>query len=63
MPLIHALFDLSPAEARLAASLASGRSLREAADHQGTRFSTARSYLESILRKPPRASKAGSSSS
>ncbi|MDB5657157.1 MAG: Cyanate lyase [Tardiphaga sp.] len=45
------LFDLSPAEARLAAALASGVTLKDAAIHQGIRFSTARSYLEGIFRK------------
>jgi DNA-binding CsgD family transcriptional regulator len=45
------LFDLTPAEARLAAALASGVSLKDAAVHQGIKFSTARSYLESIFRK------------
>lgn len=49
--LLHGLFDLSPAEARLANALASGRSLKEAAGHQGIQFSTGRSYLESIFRK------------
>jgi DNA-binding CsgD family transcriptional regulator len=45
------LFDLTPAEARLAAGLASGMALKDAALHQGIRFSTARSYLEIIFRK------------
>lgn len=45
------LFDLTPAEARLAAALAGGLALKEAAIRQGIRFSTARSYLEGIFRK------------
>ncbi|CAN5164028.1 LuxR family transcriptional regulator [soil metagenome] len=45
------LFDFTPAEARLAAALAGGLALKEAALHQGIRFSTARSYLEGIFRK------------
>jgi len=48
---VRQLFDLTPAEARLAAALASGLALKDAAAHQGIRFSTARSYLESIFRK------------
>lgn len=51
LAVLHGLFDLSPAEARLAAALASGRSLKEAAVDGGIRFSTARSYLESVFRK------------
>lgn len=49
--LLHGLFDLTPSEARLAASLAAGRSLKEAAEDNQFRISTARSYLENILRK------------
>jgi DNA-binding CsgD family transcriptional regulator len=45
------LFDLSPAEARLAASLSSGRPLKDAAADNNIRFSTARSYLERIFIK------------
>ena len=48
---LQGLFDLSPAEARLAAALASGRTLSEAAVAQGIRFSTARAYLKSIFLK------------
>jgi DNA-binding CsgD family transcriptional regulator len=48
---VRQLFDFTPAEARLAAALASGIALKEAAAHQGIRFSTARSYLEHIFRK------------
>ncbi len=49
--LLHGLFDLTPSEGRLAASLAAGRSLKEAAEDSQVRVSTARSYLEGILRK------------
>lgn len=48
---LHGLFDLTPAEARLAAALAEGRTLRQAATGHGNQFSTARSQLESIFRK------------
>lgn len=48
---LRRLFDFTPAEARLAAALASGTALKEAAMLQGIRFSTARSYLENIFRK------------
>jgi DNA-binding CsgD family transcriptional regulator len=48
---VRQLFDLTPAEARLAAALSSGMALKDAALHQGIRFSTARSYLEIIFRK------------
>ena len=49
--LLQGLFDLTPKEARLAASLAGGRSLKQAAAEQGIQVSTARSYVEGILRK------------
>jgi DNA-binding CsgD family transcriptional regulator len=49
--LLRALFDLSPAEAKLAASLSSGRSLKDAAEDQKIKFSTARSYLEQVFLK------------
>lgn len=49
--ILMGLFDLTPAEMRLASSLAKGLSLKEAAQASGIRFSTARSYLESIFRK------------
>lgn len=48
---VRALFALSPKEARLAALLASGRTLKQAADDSQIQFSTARSYLENIFRK------------
>lgn len=48
---LESLFDLTPAEARLAAALASGHSLRDAAARCGLRFGSARTYLERIFRK------------
>jgi DNA-binding CsgD family transcriptional regulator/PAS domain-containing protein len=47
----RALFGLSPKEASLAASLASGRTLKQAATDNGILLSTARSYMSSIFRK------------
>jgi DNA-binding CsgD family transcriptional regulator len=49
--LLHALFDLTAAECKLANELAGGRSLRDAADECGIAFSTARSYLETVFHK------------
>jgi DNA-binding CsgD family transcriptional regulator len=51
LSLLNALFDLSPAEARLAAALAAGESLKVIAANHGIQFSTARSYLEAVFRK------------
>ena len=48
---VRDLFGLAPKEARLAVSLASGRTLKEAADKNRIQLSTARSYLETIFRK------------
>lgn len=48
---IRSLFKLTASEARLAAALASGLSLKESAESGGIRISTARSYLEVIFRK------------
>lgn len=45
------VFGLTAAEARLAVSLAGGQSLKSAAIASLIRFSTARSYLDSIFRK------------
>jgi DNA-binding CsgD family transcriptional regulator len=45
------LFDLTPAEARLAAALTSGKSLKTAAAEQGIKFSSGRAYLERIFAK------------
>lgn len=48
---IRSLFGLTPREASLAASLASGHSLKEAAEHKGVAYSTMRAYLENVFRK------------
>lgn len=48
---IRIFFDLTPKEAALAASLASGMTLKEAADDARIRFSTARSHMEKIFQK------------
>lgn len=48
---LSGLFDLTPAEARLAVSLASGQSLKLAASASDIKLSTARSYLEQIFSK------------
>jgi DNA-binding CsgD family transcriptional regulator len=49
--ILRALFDLSPAESRLATALAGGNDLAESAKACGIQHSTARSYLEQIFRK------------
>lgn len=49
--LLNGLFDLTPAEARLATALAAGQTLAQAGAGQGLRPSTARTYLDRILRK------------
>jgi DNA-binding CsgD family transcriptional regulator len=49
--LLYALFDLSPAEARLAAALTSGVTLAEIAARNAVSISTLRSQLRSILAK------------
>lgn len=49
--LLRGLFDLSPAEARIAASLTRGLTLQEAAAQQAITVKTARSYLEQVFRK------------
>jgi DNA-binding CsgD family transcriptional regulator len=51
LSVLHGLFDLSPAEARLAAALTAGDALKTVAANHGIKFSTARSYLENIFRK------------
>jgi len=48
---LSGLFDLSPAEAKLAISLTGGQPLKAAAMASDIKFSTARSYLEQIFRK------------
>lgn len=49
--LLAGLFDLTGAEARLASTLTAGKTLREAAELQGIRKATARTYLAEIFRK------------
>ncbi|WP_378942153.1 helix-turn-helix transcriptional regulator [Mesorhizobium sp. ANAO-SY3R2] len=49
--LLTGLFDLEPAEAKLAAALAQGKSLKDAAMERGIRYNSARTYLTRILRK------------
>lgn len=48
---LSGLFDLSPAEARLAIRLSAGQPLKDAATASDIKLSTARSYLEQIFRK------------
>ncbi|MEO8247770.1 MAG: hypothetical protein ABI589_00220 [Burkholderiales bacterium] len=48
---LRTLFNLSPAESRLASALAGGLDLSQAAKAGGIQFSTARSYLERIFDK------------
>jgi DNA-binding CsgD family transcriptional regulator len=49
--LLNALFDLTPAEARLAMDLAVGHTLAESATRHAVTIKTARTYLERIFRK------------
>jgi hypothetical protein len=49
--ILSGLFDLTPAEARLATALTTGLSLRAAASEQGIQFSSGRTYLEKIFAK------------
>ncbi|WP_245319028.1 helix-turn-helix transcriptional regulator [Mesorhizobium temperatum] len=49
--ILSGLFDLTPAEARLAVELASGLSLQEAAMEIGIAVKSARTYLERVFRK------------
>lgn len=49
--LLSGLFDLTPSEARLAAALASGKSLRQAAIEMGIGLGSARTYLARIFGK------------
>lgn len=48
---VRALFDLTPAEARLAAALAAGRTLKDAALDAGITIKTGRTYLDRIFTK------------
>lgn len=49
--LLNALFDFTPAEARLAADLASGLTLAQSAANRGITTKSARTYLERIFHK------------
>lgn len=49
--LLNALFDFTPAEARLAADLASGLTLAQSAAKRGVTTKSARTYLERIFHK------------
>lgn len=49
--ILTALFDLTPAEARLAAALALGKPLKAVAEETHITFGTARSYLARIFQK------------
>ncbi|MGE0007618.1 MAG: helix-turn-helix transcriptional regulator [Parvibaculaceae bacterium] len=49
--ILTGLFDLTPAEVRLATALARGLSLKTAAAEAGLQFSTVRTYLNRIFRK------------
>jgi DNA-binding CsgD family transcriptional regulator len=49
--ILAGLFDLTPAEARLASALAQGRPLKEAASASNITFKSGRTYLERIFAK------------
>lgn len=49
--LIEALFDLAPSEARLAADLAAGASLKDVSARSNITYSTARTYLDRVFSK------------
>jgi DNA-binding CsgD family transcriptional regulator len=49
--ILSGLFDLTPAEARLAAAVAQGRPLKEAAAEANITFKSGRTYLERIFAK------------
>jgi DNA-binding CsgD family transcriptional regulator len=49
--ILAGLFDLTPAEARLAAALSQGRPLKEAASDSNITFKSGRTYLERIFAK------------
>ncbi|WP_292186701.1 helix-turn-helix transcriptional regulator [Mesorhizobium sp.] len=49
--ILSSLFDLTPAEARLAVEPASGLSVQEAAMEIGIAVKSARTYLDRIFRK------------
>lgn len=49
--LLNALFDLTPAEARLATDLAAGLTLAQSASRHGVTVKSARTYLERVFQK------------
>lgn len=49
--ILSALFDLTPAEARLAAGLVEGRALKDVAAAMNVTYSTARTYLSRVFEK------------
>ena len=49
--ILTGLFDLTPAEARLAAALTAGHSLKVVAANSNITYSTARTYLDRIFTK------------
>ncbi|RWB70474.1 MAG: helix-turn-helix transcriptional regulator [Mesorhizobium sp.] len=49
--LLNALFDLTPAEARLATDLAAGLTLAQSASRNGVTVKSARTYLERVFQK------------
>jgi DNA-binding CsgD family transcriptional regulator len=49
--ILMGLFDLTPSEARIAAALATGKSLKEAAAEMGIGFGSARTYLAHVFSK------------
>ncbi len=51
LPMLNALFDLTPGEARIAGGIASGRSLEDLADEGGVAMTTVRSQLRRVLEK------------
>lgn len=51
LQVLMGLFDLTPAEVKLAAALAGGLSLQDAALRSGIRKTTARTHLDAIFRK------------
>jgi len=49
--LIRSLFDLTPAEARVARGLAAGQTVKDIAAESGTTTNTVRTHVKSVLRK------------
>lgn len=51
LPMMNALFDLTPGEARIAGGIASGRTLEELAEEGAVAMTTVRSQLRRVLEK------------